>query len=178
MPAKSKSQQRLFGMVHAYQKGEFHGSKELRNRIRTLSKHVSTTDAQHFAQTPHKDLPETKEAQFVMRPDEANAIYSQLSSFVPPADPAMGSAGRRSFLRRIIPGAAIGAVVGGVGMGLLGRHMGSKVLSSGSSLSPDEAAEKLNALAVRCGLWGAGRGAVAGAGIGLGLGVMDKVMGR
>lgn len=58
MPAKSKSQQRLFGMVHAYNKGEFHGPRGLRARLARLSKHISDEDASHFAQTPHKGLPE------------------------------------------------------------------------------------------------------------------------
>lgn len=61
MPANSKSQQRLFGMVHAYNKGELHGSRALRRRIAALSKHISADDALHFAQTPHTGLPERKE---------------------------------------------------------------------------------------------------------------------
>ena len=178
MPAKSKSQQRLFGMVHAYQKGEFHGSKELRSRIKGLAQHVSKTDAKHFAQTPHKDLPEVKAAQFVLKPDEVTTLYSQLSAYAPTPDAAMRSAKRRSFLSRIVPGAAIGATVGGIGMGLLGAHLGRKALAHGSTLSPEAARALVQAVGLRSGLWGASRGAVAGAGIGLGLGVLDKVMGR
>lgn len=178
MPAKSKSQQRLFGMVHAYQKGEFHGSKELRARIKSLAQNVSKTDAKHFAQTSHKGLPETKEAQVMLKPDEVTAIYSQLAAYAPAPDAAMRSAKRRSFLSRIVPGAAIGATVGGVGMGLLGAHLGRKALTNGSKLSPEDASALVRAIGIRSGLWGASRGAVAGAGIGLGLGVLDKVMGR
>ena len=60
MPAKSKSQQRLFGMVHAYNKGEFRGSRALRSRIAALSRHISDADAKDFAETPHDGLPEKK----------------------------------------------------------------------------------------------------------------------
>ena len=54
MPAKSKSQQRLFGMVHAYQKGELDNpSKE----IKDIAKSISKKDAEDFAETKHKGLP-------------------------------------------------------------------------------------------------------------------------
>lgn len=61
MPARSKSQQRLFAMVHAYNKGEFHGSRSLRKRVADLSKHISDEDARHFAETKHDGLPERTE---------------------------------------------------------------------------------------------------------------------
>jgi len=60
MPARSKSQQRLFGMLHAYNKGELHGSKALKKRMSEMSKHISDEDARHFAETPHKGLPDKK----------------------------------------------------------------------------------------------------------------------
>lgn len=53
MPSKSKSQQRLFGMVHACQKtGECAGSK-----IKKIAKNISKKDAKDFAKTKHKALP-------------------------------------------------------------------------------------------------------------------------
>lgn len=58
MPARSKSQQRLFAMVHAYNKGELHCDGRLRKRIAALSKRISDEDARHFAETPHEGLPE------------------------------------------------------------------------------------------------------------------------
>lgn len=64
MPAKSKSQQRLFGMLHAFNKGEFHGGKSLKKRLSEMSRRISDEDARHFAETPHKNLPE-KKASFV-----------------------------------------------------------------------------------------------------------------
>ena len=60
MPAKSKSQQRLFGMLHAYNKGELHGSKSLMRKMKSMSSRISDEDARHFAETPHKGLPEKK----------------------------------------------------------------------------------------------------------------------
>ena len=54
MPAKSKSQQRLFGMVHAYQNGELENpSKE----IKKIAKSITKKDAKDFAETKHKGLP-------------------------------------------------------------------------------------------------------------------------
>ena len=54
MPAKSKSQQRLFGMVHAYQKGEL---KNASKEIKDIAKSISKKDAEDFAETKHKGLP-------------------------------------------------------------------------------------------------------------------------
>lgn len=55
MPAKSKSQQRLFGMVHAYQKGRL---KHAPASVKRIAKHISNEDAKHFAKTRHDGLPE------------------------------------------------------------------------------------------------------------------------
>ena len=55
MPAVSGSQQRLFGMVHAYQKGKLKHAPE---KIRRIAKHISEEDAEHFAKTKHDGLPE------------------------------------------------------------------------------------------------------------------------
>ena len=54
MPAKSKSQQRLFGMVHAYQKGEL---KDASKEIKDIANSISDEDAEDFAETKHKGLP-------------------------------------------------------------------------------------------------------------------------
>lgn len=60
MPAVSSSQQRLFGMVHAYQRGKL---KHAPAKIKQVAKHIDKTDATHFAATKHKGLPEhVKEA--------------------------------------------------------------------------------------------------------------------
>ena len=54
MPAKSKEQQRLFGMVHAYQKGEL---KNPSKEVKDIAKSISYDDAEDFAETKHKGLP-------------------------------------------------------------------------------------------------------------------------
>ena len=58
MPAKSKSQQKLFGMVHAAQKGEL---KNPSPEVSKIAKSISAKDAEDFASTKHKGLPERKE---------------------------------------------------------------------------------------------------------------------
>ena len=54
--AVSKSQQKLMGMVHAAQKGEKPASKE----VAKISKGMGKKDAEDFASTKHKGLPEKK----------------------------------------------------------------------------------------------------------------------
>ena len=54
MPAKSKEQQRLFGMVHAYQKGEL---KDASKEVKDIAKSISYKDADDFASTKRKGLP-------------------------------------------------------------------------------------------------------------------------
>jgi hypothetical protein len=56
MPAKSKSQQRFMGMVHAAQTGEKVASPEVTKAAKSMSK----KSAKDFASTPQKGLPEHK----------------------------------------------------------------------------------------------------------------------
>ena len=58
MPAKSKAQQRLFGMVHAYQK---HGG-DASPKVKKIAGQISYDDADEFASTKHKGLPEKKKS--------------------------------------------------------------------------------------------------------------------
>lgn len=53
MPAKSKSQQRLMGMVHACQKTGKCASSE----VEKIAKSIKSGDATDFAETKHKNLP-------------------------------------------------------------------------------------------------------------------------
>ena len=55
--AKSKAQQRFFGMVRAAQKGEGAASPE----VAKVAGEISKKDAKDFAKTKHKGLPEKKE---------------------------------------------------------------------------------------------------------------------
>lgn len=54
MPAKSKKQQRFFGMVHARQKGKDVGGPD----VEKVAKEIDFDDADDFASTKHKGLPE------------------------------------------------------------------------------------------------------------------------
>ena len=59
MPAVSKSQQRLFGMVHALQKGTLSKDKVSPEIVR-MSKSIDPESVSHFAETKHTKLPEKK----------------------------------------------------------------------------------------------------------------------
>ena len=59
--SQSKSQQRLFGMVHAYNKGELKKSDvdpNLFSKIKKIANNMSDKDAKKMAKTNHNDLPE------------------------------------------------------------------------------------------------------------------------
>ena len=57
MPAKSKSQQRFFGMVRAAQKGELENPSP---EVADVADDISVKDARKMAKTKHKGLPEKK----------------------------------------------------------------------------------------------------------------------
>ena len=57
MPATSKSQQRLFGMIHAYQTGKIPADK-VSATVKRIAKSISPTDAKHYATTSHQGLSE------------------------------------------------------------------------------------------------------------------------
>lgn len=57
MPAVSKSQQRLMGMAHAYNKGEL---KNPSRAVKQLAKSMKKKDVKDFAKTKHKGLPNKK----------------------------------------------------------------------------------------------------------------------
>jgi len=54
MPAKSKTQQKFFGMVRAYQTGDM---KDASPAIKKVAKTISKKDAEDIASTNHKGLP-------------------------------------------------------------------------------------------------------------------------
>ena len=60
MPSKSKSQQRLFGIVHSCQKND---KKKICSepRSKKIIKSISKKDAKDFASTKHEDLPDRLE---------------------------------------------------------------------------------------------------------------------
>lgn len=61
MPSKSKSQQRLFGMVHAVKKGELSTDdlpSSLADKVSDVAKSISKKAAKDFAKTKTKNKPE------------------------------------------------------------------------------------------------------------------------
>lgn len=69
MPSKSKSQQRFFGMVDAYKKGEM---KNPSSKIKKAAEGMSMSDVKDFAETKHKGLPEKVEEQIIIRLTESD----------------------------------------------------------------------------------------------------------
>lgn len=66
MPAKSKSQRRLFGMALAYKRGELEG--EVSDEIKELSKLPEKT-LRDYAKTSEEDLPEKLPENMHLNPD-------------------------------------------------------------------------------------------------------------
>ena len=62
MPSKSKAQQRFFGMVDAYKKGEM---KNASSKIKKAANGMSMSDVKDFAETKHKGLPEKGEENII-----------------------------------------------------------------------------------------------------------------
>lgn len=56
MPAKSKKQQRFFGIVHALQKGDI-DNYDVSDKVKNVANKISKKDAKDFAKTKHKGLP-------------------------------------------------------------------------------------------------------------------------
>lgn len=70
MPSKSKSQQRFFGMVDAYKKGEM---KNASSKIKKAANDMSMSDVKDFAETKHKGLPEkVEEGKVIVRLTESD----------------------------------------------------------------------------------------------------------
>jgi hypothetical protein len=62
MPSKSKAQQRFFGMVDAYKKGEM---KNASSKIKKAAEGMPMSDVKDFAETKHKGLPEKVEENII-----------------------------------------------------------------------------------------------------------------
>ena len=58
MPAKSKSQQALFGMALAVRKGEMKRSEVNQNVLDIVDGDMTDKEIEDFASTPHKSLPQ------------------------------------------------------------------------------------------------------------------------
>jgi hypothetical protein len=57
MPANSKAQQRFFGMVYAFKKGELPANK-VSKAVKRVARTISTSDAKKYASTSHENLDE------------------------------------------------------------------------------------------------------------------------
>ena len=73
MPAKSKAQQRFFGMVRAAQKGEMENPS---SEVLDAADSISVKDAKKMAKTKHKGLPE-KVKEEVVDESRANAVIAR-----------------------------------------------------------------------------------------------------
>lgn len=81
MPSVSKSQQRLFGMVHACQKSGKCASKE----VKDIAKGIGDKDAEDFASTKHKGLPEKKRfKEWLKQFDEVGTSTGSIAMFSMP----------------------------------------------------------------------------------------------
>jgi hypothetical protein len=98
MPSVSKKQQRLMGMVHAVHKGEEPASPE----VAELASRMKPKDAEKFAKTKHKGLPEKKK-----KKEEKNEHLS-FEDWLKERDPNLQEVSTTTadvalFLRRAIP---------------------------------------------------------------------------
>lgn len=80
MPAVSKKQQRLFGMVHALQKGTLSKSK-VSPQIRSMAKKIDPESVSHFAETKHTKLPEKKKNEKKEKTKEAMCKAAETALF-------------------------------------------------------------------------------------------------
>jgi hypothetical protein len=73
--AVSKSQQRFMGMVHAKKKGEMKGGSE---EVSKAASSMTDKEAEKFASTKHKGLPEKKTKKEDYDVDTANQLWSEV----------------------------------------------------------------------------------------------------
>lgn len=64
MPAKSKAQQRLFGMAIAVRKGEMKRSEVDKSVLDIVDSEMTDKEIEDFAKTKHKSLKEHLEEEF------------------------------------------------------------------------------------------------------------------
>jgi len=68
MPAQSKSQQRLMGMVYQYKEtGKLPDNDDLADKIKKIAQSISKQDAKDFAMTKHKGKPELVESMLTFK---------------------------------------------------------------------------------------------------------------
>jgi len=100
MPAVSRNQQELMGMVHAVHKGE----KPASPKVAELAARMKPKDAEKFARTKHKGLPEKKKKKKEKKKNEHLSFEDWLKERDPNLqEVATTTADVALFLRRAIP---------------------------------------------------------------------------
>lgn len=107
--ATSKSQQRLFGMVHAYNKGELSKSdvdSDLYSKIKKIAKGMTKKDTKKMAKTNHDDLPdkvptnESKEQQEDLKDLKAMLDIAKMLSDKSPYFKGRGS--KKEYIKMLV----------------------------------------------------------------------------
>ena len=93
--AKSRAQQRFFGMVRAAQKGEGAASPE----VAKVAGEISKKDAKDFAKTKHKGLPEKKEVK--EEPERTSAYKAMQASLHPRGSTVDAKQGETATAHRV-----------------------------------------------------------------------------
>jgi hypothetical protein len=83
MPSRSRTQQRLMGQALAFKRGEIKSEdldQRYADRIKKLSKSMSTKQLRDFAKTKHKNLPE-KIQEHVFEFEQSDQKLKHLKNF-------------------------------------------------------------------------------------------------
>lgn len=76
MPATSKSQQKLMGIVHAIQKGDA-DPKDFSKGAQQMAKDMNPKDVKDFASTSHKGLPDKKDEEIQQLKEKIRSIVRE-----------------------------------------------------------------------------------------------------
>ena len=79
MPATSKAQQRIMGIVHAIQKGEA-DPKDFSKKAQQMAKDMKPSDAKDFASTKHKGLPDKKDENISRIKEQIRKIVREMNA--------------------------------------------------------------------------------------------------
>ena len=120
MPAKSKAQQRFFGMIDAYKKGKM---KHAPKKIRDAAKHISDEDARDFAKTKHEGLPEKVAHIICSRRMEKKAFLAPVVNLI--KNPAVLKAAKIGY-KGLEGAAALGSALYGI------SWLGGNIIHPGS----------------------------------------------
>jgi|TARA_B100001094_G_scaffold186161_1_gene180344 hypothetical protein len=97
MPAKSKAQQRFFGMVRSTQKGEM---KSPSSEISQAATSMSKSDVKKFAKTKHKGLPNKVEVEEGHKTCKSGSYYCYTDKKCKPIPKGFKMVGPAGMLRK------------------------------------------------------------------------------